>query len=228
MIVLHDNQALMANSQCRGYFSIPRPSISEVLGLGGDGKKTPRHTESDFSDTALKTSGSINLKVQVFPLLWKGQFTAALGHRQQCLYLAHNSLSLHQPCSSSNQNISTVSMYLSHRILAAWRKHIRLVITCHLVWFLEWKLGGSVPLFQVCLAPSSWISPWLVPALCFSTPTLFPPPPIFVYITSGLPLPILSLIKTLEITHFPHISSFHPGYIEHLLCIRNCAKCWGS
>lgn len=87
---------------------------------------------------------------------------------------------------------------------------------------------GSVPLFQVCLAPSSWISPWLVPALCFSTLTLFPPPPIFVYITSGLPLPILSLIKTLEITHFPHISSFHPGYVEHLLCIRNCAKCWGS
>lgn len=147
----------MANSQCRGYFSIPRSSISEVLGLGGDGKKTPRHTESDFSDTALKTSGSMNLKVQVFPLLWKGQLTAALGYRKRCLYLAHNSLSLHQPCSSLNQNISTVSMCLRHRILAAWRKHIRLVITCHLVWFLEWKLGKST---QPLAVSHSFRSAW--------------------------------------------------------------------
>lgn len=75
----------------------------------GDDKKIPRHTESAFSDTALKMYGFIHLKIQVFPLLWK-----RLLIRVPRNYVFTSVSSLHQPCSSQHQNISIISMCLIH------------------------------------------------------------------------------------------------------------------
>lgn len=125
-----------------------------------DGKKTPRHTESTFSDTALKTSGSINLKIQVFPLLWKGGLIPALRYPETVSTSVHNDLSFHQPYFSLNQTISIISMCLIHRILAAWRKHICFCynVASGLVPGVETRkvnpAFGAFPLFHDLPAPS--------------------------------------------------------------------------
>lgn len=131
-------------------FYIPKPSISGI-GVGVD-KKIPRHTESTLLDSALETLGSINLKTQDFPILWKGQLIPVLGYLETAFTSRHNSLSFHQPCSAQNQNISITSMYL---LSAACRKHI------HIGYKAEFGLVsgmdtrkfnptfGTLPLFQV-------------------------------------------------------------------------------
>lgn len=66
-----------------------------------------------------------------------------------------NSLSLHQPFSSLNQNIFIILMCLIHRILTAWRKHIYFgyKLAFGLVSGAEIRKDnpafGTFPLFQV-------------------------------------------------------------------------------
>lgn len=106
-----------------------------------------------------------------------------------------------------------------------------MVINWHLVCFLERKLGKSTqPLAHAhsfrstlpCISCTclGWCQ-------CYWFSTHFVPLPQLLYIRNiRLPFQILNLIKTLEIIHFPLIFSFQPKYTEHLLCIRNCARCW--